>query len=214
LVPSSASGSAETLSGSALGTPAYMSPEQACGDLERLGSRSDVYSLGATLYCLLTGRPAFDGDDIGELLRKVQRGEFSPPRGPDPKIDAALEAVCLKAMALRPEDRYSSARALSEDIERWMADEPVTAQCEPWAHTVARWISRHRTAVTGATAALVASAIGLAVVAGVQARANHALEHAKHATEQALAAALTEKRAKEDALALSDAQAARVEARN
>ena len=76
LVPSSASGSAETLPGSALGTPAYMSPEQARGDLDRLGPRSDVYSLGATLYCLLTGRPPFEGDDLGEVLRKRQQGRF------------------------------------------------------------------------------------------------------------------------------------------
>src|SRR5208282_494879 len=99
LVPSSASGSSETLPGSALGTPAYMSPEQACGDLEHLGPQSDVYSLGATLYSLLTGRPPQQGNDVGELLRKVQRGEFRPPRQIDPSIDAALEAVCLKAMA-------------------------------------------------------------------------------------------------------------------
>ncbi len=79
LVPSSASGSADTLPGSALGTPAYMSPEQACGHLDRLGPRLDVYSLGATLYCLLTGRPPSEGDDIGEVLRKVQRGEFPRP---------------------------------------------------------------------------------------------------------------------------------------
>src|SRR5262249_7150211 len=79
LVPAPASGSAETLPGSALGTPSYMSPEQAEGDLERLGPRSDVYSLGATLYYLLTGRPPAEGD-IGEVLRAVQRGEFPSPR--------------------------------------------------------------------------------------------------------------------------------------
>ena len=83
-----------------MGTPAYMSPEQARGDLERLGPRSDVYSLGATLYCLLTGRPPFEGDDVGGVLRAVQRGEFPPPRRLDASIDRALEAVCLKAMAL------------------------------------------------------------------------------------------------------------------
>ena len=81
LRPSSASGSAETLPGSALGTPAYMSPEQAEGDLERLGPRSDVYSLGATLYCLLTGRPPFEGEDIGEILRRVQAGDIPRPAG-------------------------------------------------------------------------------------------------------------------------------------
>ena len=98
LVPSSG-GSSETLPGSALGTPAYMSPEQACGDLDRLGPRSDVYSLGATLYCLLTGKPPFEGDDIGVILRAVQQGDFLRPAQLDPSIDKALEAICLKAMA-------------------------------------------------------------------------------------------------------------------
>src|SRR5262245_36632734 len=143
LVPSSASGSAETLPGSALGTPAYMSPEQAEGDLEHLGPRSEVYSLGATLHYLLTGRPPVEGD-IGDMLRAVQRGEFPPPRQHDATIDGALEAVCLKAMAHRPADRYASPKALSEDVERWMADEPVTAWHEPWTRRLVRWLTRHR----------------------------------------------------------------------
>src|SRR5262249_6146848 len=147
LVPSSASGSAETLPGSALGTPAYMSPEQARGELERLGPRSDVYSLGATLYCLLTGKPPLEGDDIGELLRKVRRGGSPPPRQVDPSIDAALQAACLKAMALKPEDRSPTPRLLAEDIERWMGDEPVSAWREPWTRTLTRWVTRHRVGV-------------------------------------------------------------------
>src|SRR5262249_54231942 len=121
LSPSSASGSAETLPGSAMGTPGYMSPEQAEGDMEHLGPRSDVYSLGATLYCLPTGRPPFEGE-VAVVLDAVQRGAFRPPRAIDPTIDRALEAVCLKAMALKPEHRYGSCRALAEDIELWMAD--------------------------------------------------------------------------------------------
>jgi serine/threonine protein kinase len=153
LVPSSASGWAETLPGSALGTPAYMSPEQAGGDIEHLGPRSDVYSLGATLYCLLTGRPPVEGDDVGELLRAVQWGDFLPPRRLDPALDPALEAVCLEAMALRPEDRYASPRALAEDIEHWMAEEPVSAWREPWTRRARRWERRHRTAVMAATSA-------------------------------------------------------------
>ncbi len=131
LVPSSASGSAETLPGSALGTPAYMSPEQARGELDGLGPRSDVYSLGATLYCLLTGKPPFENEDIGAVLRAVEQGEFLPPRQLEPTIDAALEAVCLKAMARQPENRYDSPKALAGDIERWMADEPVGARASP-----------------------------------------------------------------------------------
>jgi serine/threonine protein kinase len=186
LMPSSASGSAETLPGSALGTPAYMSPEQARGELESLGTQSDVYSLGATLYCLLTGRPPLEGDDVGEILRQVQRGEFPPPRQIDGSIDAALEAVCKKAMASRGEDRYDSCRALADDIERWMADEPVTAWREPLLRRARRWRKRHRTSVTAAVVALVAGVIGLGSVAGVQARANIQLRDAKAAIERAL----------------------------
>ena len=152
IAPSS-SGSSETLPGSALGTPAYMSPEQAGGDLDRLGPRSDVYSLGATLYCLLTGRPPLEGEDIGEVLRKVQAGDFRAPRQVDPSLDRALEAVCLKAMAHRPEDRYATPRALAEDVERWMADEPVSAWREPLSRRARRWARRNRPAVTAAAAA-------------------------------------------------------------
>jgi serine/threonine protein kinase len=137
LVPSSASGSAETLPGSALGTPAFMSPEQAEGDLDHLGPRSDVYSLGTTLYYVLTGRPPVEGD-IGEVLRAVQKSDLPPPRRHDPTIDRALEAVCLRAMAQKPADRYASPKALAEDVERWMADEPVSAWAEPWTRTLVR----------------------------------------------------------------------------
>ena len=150
LMPPSASGSAETLPGSALGTPAYMSPEQAAGDLDRLGSRSDVYSLGGTLYCLLTGKAPFEGEVV-EVLRRVQRGDFPRPRQLDPGIDRALEAVCLKAMATRPEDRYPSCRALAEDVERWMADEPVTAYDDPPVVRVGRWARTHRVTVTASS---------------------------------------------------------------
>ncbi len=185
LVPSSASGSAETLPGLALGTPAYMSPEQARGELDRLGPRSDVYSLGATLYCLLTGRPPFEGGDLGEVLRKVQRGEFPPPRQIDPSLDKALEAVCLKAMATKPEDRYDSCRALAEDLERWSADESVIAWNEPWNRKLVRWLTRHRTGVTAAGAAMLMALVGLGAVSGVQARANGELKRANDALSTA-----------------------------
>ena len=212
LRPSSASGSAETLPGSALGTPAYMSPEQAEGDLDRLGPHSDVYSLGATLYCLLTGRPPFEGDDIGAILRGVQRGDFRPPRTIDPAIDRALEAVCLKAMALKPEDRYGSCRALAEDIERWMADEPVSAWREPFSRRARRWARRNRTAVAAALVALVAGVVGLGAVAGVQARANNALRKANDATQQALGEAKEAKQATDAALAQSEESRRQAEA--
>jgi len=172
LLPSSASGSSETLPGSALGTPAYMSPEQAEGNLEALGPRSDVFSLGATLYCLLTGQPPVAGDDIGSVLRAVQRGEFATPRQVEPSIDRALEAVCLKAMALELADRYATPKELAEDIERWMADEPVTAWREPFTRRARRWGRRNRTAVAAAAAAVLVALAGTAAVLAVQTQAN------------------------------------------
>ena len=183
LTPSSASRSAETLPGSALGTPAYMSPEQARGELENLGPRSDVYGLGTTLYCLLTGQAPQHGADLGEVLIRVQRGEFVPPRKIDPSIDKSLEAVCLKAMAFRVEDRYASGRGLAEDIERWMADEPVTARLDPWTRKFVRCMTRHRTGVTGLAAAGLAAFVGLVAVAVVQTRANAELTHSKAAVQ-------------------------------
>jgi eukaryotic-like serine/threonine-protein kinase len=170
LLPSSASGSAETLPGSALGTPAYMSPEQAEGNVEHLGPRSDVYSLGATLYYLLTGRPPVEGN-VASVLRAVQQGDFKPPRHVDATIDGALEAVCQKAMARRPDDRYASPLALVEDVERWMADERVLAWREPLARRARRWAKRNRTAVTAAGVALLALVTGLSAVLAVQTKA-------------------------------------------
>jgi eukaryotic-like serine/threonine-protein kinase len=175
LVPSSSSGSAETLPGSVLGTPAYMSPEQAGGELERLGPRSDVYSLGATLHYLLTGRPPAGGD-VGDVLRAVQQGDIPPPRRYDATIDRALEAVCLKAMALRPADRYATPKALAEDVERWMADEPVGAWSEPFNRRAQRWMRRNRTAVAAAAVLLVSAVGGLSVGTVVLGRANAAIQ--------------------------------------
>jgi serine/threonine protein kinase/tetratricopeptide (TPR) repeat protein len=161
LVPTSSSGSSETLPGSAIGTPAYMSPEQADGDLDRLGPRSDVYSLGATLYCLLTGRPPRAGEDVRAVLAAARRGEFTPARQVDPSIDRALEAICSKAMAEAPGDRYATPRALADDVERWMADEPVTAYRDPWSTRTRRWLRRHRTAATAVGLLALIAVIGI-----------------------------------------------------
>jgi serine/threonine protein kinase/tetratricopeptide (TPR) repeat protein len=163
LRPCSASGSAETLPGSALGTPAYMSPEQAAGDLDRLGPRSDVYSLGATLYCILTGRPPFEGDDLGAVLRAVRSAIFPRPREIDPSVDPALESVCLKAMAVKPEDRYESSRALAEEIERWSADQPVSAHRDSALVRAGRWARKHRVGVAIGAGVLQTAVVALAI---------------------------------------------------
>jgi tetratricopeptide (TPR) repeat protein len=153
--------SVPTQLGAAIGTPAYMSPEQAAGRLDQLGPASDIYSLGATLYCLLTGLPPFGKEDVGAVLQKVQRGEFTSPRKVKDSVPRALEAVCRKAMALRPEERYASPRALADDVEHWLADEPVLAYREPVTVRLARWRRRHRVLVAVVTAAaLVALLLG------------------------------------------------------
>ena len=175
----SATDATETLPGSTLGTPAFMSCEQAKGDISILGPASDVYSLGATLYNILTGKPPFQDGDVYSVLRKVQIGDFPPPRKLDRRVDPSLEAVCLKAMALAPADRYQSAKALAEDVERWMADETVSARTEPFPDRARRWMRRRRTAVTAAAATVLMGIAGLVVVLVVQHNANRDLSSAK-----------------------------------
>lgn len=102
----------------------------------------------------------------------VRSGEFLPPCQVQSSLDAALEAVCVKAMATRPADRCPTPRALTDDIERWMADEPVSAWCEPFSRRARRSIRRHRTLVTSVAATLVAGIFGLAAVLVVQTKAN------------------------------------------
>src|SRR5262249_54804186 len=121
--PAAFGGPIETQPGSIAGTPAYMSPEQAAGRIELLRPASDIYSLGTILYCILTGRSPFEGMEPGQILTKVQQGEVTPPPGVDPQIDRALEAICLKAMALDPADRHASAQLLVADIERRLASD-------------------------------------------------------------------------------------------
>src|SRR5205814_2039309 len=118
--PSSMSSATETQVGSAIGTPQYMSPEQAAGRLDQLGPASDVYSLGATLFCLLTGQPAITDREVGSVLQKVQRGDIPRPRSIKPEVPIPLEAICMKAMALKLTDRYASPLALALDVEQWL----------------------------------------------------------------------------------------------
>jgi serine/threonine-protein kinase len=184
LRPTSLSEATPTLAGPAIGTPQYMSPEQAAGRVDLLGPASDVYSLGATLYNLLTGKPPFTDSDLGTVLRRVQDGDFPRPRQVNAEVHPALEAVCLKAMARRPGDRYPSARALAQDVERWMADEPVSAWREPWPVKARRWVSRHRPLVAGAAAAVLVALVGLAVGTVLLVRADRRERAAREMAEQ------------------------------
>jgi serine/threonine-protein kinase len=165
LRPPSASGVGETVAGSVIGTPAYMSPEQAEGRLDSLGPATDVYGLGITLYVVLTGRAPFHGENVNEILAKVRRGEFARPRVIQPRVPKVLEAICLKAMAREQSDRYSNPRALAEDVEHWLADEPVVAYPERLPDRLGRWVRKHQTLVTSAAAVLLMAACAAGLVA-------------------------------------------------
>jgi serine/threonine protein kinase/tetratricopeptide (TPR) repeat protein len=167
-----------TLSGDLLGTLRYMSPEQAAGG-RILDPRTDIYSLGATLYELLTARPAFDGADRQELLRQISQVEPTPPRKLDSTIPPDLETIVAKAMAKEPCERYATARELALDLERFLTNRPILARRPGLGQHVARWSQRHWRATTAAAAfflsAALASASGMALFWQAQQRAQQAL---------------------------------------
>jgi serine/threonine-protein kinase len=189
-----------TALGQAVGTPAFMSPEQAAGRWNVVGPESDVYSLGATLYYLLTGKVPFTGADHAEVLAKVQRGEFTPPRQVRPQVPRGLEAVCLQAMALKPEQRYATAAALAADVEHWLADEPVTAYREPVLLRLARWGRRHRAAMAGVAGLLVMAVVGLAGGLAAVERERLQTAHERDDKERALQAEMAARRETADAV--------------
>jgi serine/threonine-protein kinase len=167
-----------TAAGQVLGTPAFMAPEQAEGRADRIGRRTDVYGLGAILYEILAGQPPFGGESIHDVLKKVREQPPTPPSKLVRSTPKALEAICLKALAKDPGDRYLSATALAADVQHWLADEPVSAWHEPWATRARRWVSRHRTSVAAGVAALAVAVVGLAFALTMQAQANSELKAA------------------------------------
>ncbi len=121
-----------TMAGTAVGTPAYMAPEQAAGELDKVGPRSDIYALGATLFVILTGKPPVVGKNTVEVLDYVRRGLYAPAAKVNPECPKPLDAIARKAMALQPEDRYATALELADDVERWLSDEPVSCYEYPF----------------------------------------------------------------------------------
>jgi serine/threonine protein kinase len=175
-----------------LGTWGHASPEQLLGEPAAADPTSDIYSLGTILYAVLTGQSPFPtavSSDPAEMLRKVRAGEFPPPR----ELNPALEAICLKAMALDPAARYPSALALAEDLERHLADEAISAWREPWWVRARRWGARHRTLVSTLGVGLVLTASGASAVALLQTRNRQALAQEAVKLAQALKVSRTER---------------------
>jgi serine/threonine protein kinase/Flp pilus assembly protein TadD len=145
-----------TVTGDLVGTLRYMSPEQALAKRVLIDQRTDVYSLGATLYELVTLRPAFDGADRHEVLRQIAFEEPQAPRRIDRAIPAELETIVLKALEKNPADRYGSAQELAEDLRRFLDDQPIRARRPSWRQVAAKWGRRHRSVVWSAAVLLLA----------------------------------------------------------
>ena len=163
-----------TLSGTPVGSPSYMPPEQAAGQSRRTDARSDVYSLGATLYELLTGRPPFQAANSVETLRLVIENEPVPPRRLNPALPRDLETICLKCLEKAPDRRYQTAEELGDELGRFIRDEPIRARAVSQSEKLWRWCRRKP---------LVASlaATSLALLIAVACGSPVALYHINHA---------------------------------
>jgi serine/threonine-protein kinase len=149
-----------TESGQVMGTPGYMAPEFASGDLKGADARCDIYALGATLYEAITGRPPHVGFSSLEILKNVILEDPPPPRKLAPSTPVDLEIICMKALSREPGRRYATAREMAEDLSRFLAGKPILARRPTAAYRASRFVKAHRTVVTVA-------AIALAAVAGI-----------------------------------------------
>src|SRR6185436_10164465 len=161
LAKSVRTGSSLTGSGFAVGTPSYMSPEQAQGDTARIGPRSDVYALGAILYEIAAGRPPFFSDQLVQILMDVVHRDPVPPRRLNPKLHPELETVALKALEKDPQRRYATAAEFGADLRRWLEGEPVLARPAGAVSRFVRRLRKHKLAAAGAAAILVGSTLAL-----------------------------------------------------
>jgi serine/threonine protein kinase len=155
----------ETAAGARVGTPAFMAPEIAAG--HPATRQSDVYGLGAILYDLLAGRPPYTGKNAAEILKHLAAGDPAPIHDLNPSAPPALGAICGKAIARDPAQRYASAEELATEVRRWLADEPVAAYREPLPARAARWARRHRTPAIAAGVLLLTAAIASSIAAGL-----------------------------------------------
>ena len=165
----------QTMLGQIKGSPAYMSPEQAEGRTDRIGHRSDIYSLGATLYTILAGKLPFADVEFHQLLDHVKGGDFPLPSRIRGDVSPALEAICLKAMRLDPGDRYGTALEMAADLEHWLADDRVSAWREPWTVAGEALDGKHQTLTATVVAAALVALLGISAVVVQQHRSNQAL---------------------------------------
>src|SRR5262249_29654463 len=155
-----------TMSGDRVGTLRYMSPEQALSKRVIIDHRTDIYSLGVTLYELLTLAPAFAGDDRQELLRQIAFEEPKPLQRLNGAIPAELGTIVLKAMEKNPADRYATAQELAEDLERYLKDEPIRAKRPTLTGRLRKWARRHQPIVwSAAVSAVGLLGLGVAILA-------------------------------------------------
>jgi serine/threonine protein kinase len=152
-----------TMTGDLLGTLRYMSPEQALAKRVLVDARTDVYSLGVTLYELLTLEPAYNGSNREEVLRQIAFEEPCPLHRLNDAIPPELDTITLKAMAKNPEERYATAQELADDLRRYLEDKPIKAKRPLLRQRAAKWARRHSTVVRAAVVVLVLAVVGLAL---------------------------------------------------
>jgi serine/threonine protein kinase len=191
-----------TMSGDLVGTLRYMSPEQALAKRVLVDHRTDIYSLGVTLYELLTLEPALPGRDRQELLRQIAFEDPKPPRRLNQAVPWELETVVLKAIEKDPADRYATAQELADDLERFLKDEPIRARRPSILARLRKWSVRHRRVVT---AAVVAAFVAMALSSGLIARQWRLTEAARQDTVQAQKAEERRAEAERQAKEVSDA---------
>ncbi len=192
-------GQGQTRTGAIMGTPSYMAPEQAEGRTKETGPAADIYSLGAILYDMLTGRPPFRGSTLLETLQQVKTLAPVAPKRLQPSLPYDLQTICLKSLEKEPAKRYATAGALAEDLRRFLAGEPILARPTPWYERSWKWVKR-RPAVASLVAVLVLGTISLLALGGLWLDSERRSAEAVAAVESKRAADQTAAREKEEIL--------------
>lgn len=170
-------------SGHILGTPSYMAPEQARGDVRQVDARTDVYALGATLYELVTHHPPFSGSEVYEILRQVVEDEPASPRKSRPALDVDIETIVLKCLEKDSARRYAGADALADDLDRWLENRPIEARPPSRLYRMRKFVARRRAVVTASAIGVVGIAIVLTVLLPILSRETRGRSAANRALE-------------------------------